>query len=82
MGTPEHLKANPMDQRLSRGGEPMMTNWYNRNPGSGPTDSENQNIDRRMQGLYHQTILGLSLNECNLSRNASAGADKTISAKA
>ena len=31
MGTPAHLKANPMDQRLSRGGEPMMTNWYNRN---------------------------------------------------
>ena len=56
MGTPEHLKANPMDQRLSRGGEPMMTNWYNRNTGSGPTDSENQNIDRRMQGLYHQNL--------------------------
>ena len=34
MGTPEHLKANPMDQRLSRGGEPMMTNWYNRNAGT------------------------------------------------
>ena len=33
MGTPAHLKANPMDQRLSRGGEPMMTNWYNRNAG-------------------------------------------------
>ena len=31
MGTPAHLQANPMDQRLSRGGEPMMTNWYNRN---------------------------------------------------
>ena len=56
MGTPEHLKANPMDQRLSRGGEPMMTNWYNRNAGSGPTDSVNQNIDRRMQGLYHQNL--------------------------
>ena len=28
MGTPAHLKANPMDQRLTRGGEPMMTNWY------------------------------------------------------
>ena len=33
MGTPAHLQANPMDQRLSRGGEPMMTNWYNRNAG-------------------------------------------------
>ena len=33
MGTPAHLKANPMEQRLSRGGEPMMTNWYNRNAG-------------------------------------------------
>ena len=36
MGTPAHLKANPMDQRLSRGGEPMMTNWYNRNAGVAP----------------------------------------------
>ena len=33
MGTPAHLQANPMDQRLSRGGEPLMTNWYNRNAG-------------------------------------------------
>jgi hypothetical protein len=56
MGTPAHLKANPMDQRLGRDGEPMMTNWYNRNAGSGPTDSVNQNIDRRMQGLYHQNL--------------------------
>ena len=28
MGTPAHLKANPMDRQLTRGGEPMMTNWY------------------------------------------------------
>ena len=27
MGTPAHLEANPMDRRLTRGGEPMMTNW-------------------------------------------------------
>ena len=31
MGTPAHLKANPMDRRTNRAGEPMTTNWYNRN---------------------------------------------------
>ena len=33
MGTPAHLKANPMDIRTNRAGEPMTTNWYNRNAG-------------------------------------------------
>ena len=27
MGTPAHLKANPMDRRTNRAGEPMTTNW-------------------------------------------------------
>ena len=27
MGTPAHLKANPMDIRTNRAGEPMTTNW-------------------------------------------------------
>ena len=33
MGTPAHLKANPMDIRTNRAGDPMTTNWYNRNAG-------------------------------------------------
>jgi hypothetical protein len=58
MGTPAHLKANPMDQRLSRGGEPMMTNWYNRNAGSGPADSVNQQQSRAhaMQNLGYPSM--------------------------
>ena len=50
MGTPAHLKANPMDQRLSRGGEPMMTNWYNRNAGGQtPTPVPQQAFSSPMQ---------------------------------
>ena len=35
MGTPAHLKANPMDRRTNRAGEPMETNWAR---GGGPRE--------------------------------------------
>ena len=50
----QRTPTGPNDIRMGRDGEPMMTNWYQ--GGSGPTDSVNQNIDRRMQGLYHQNL--------------------------
>jgi len=52
MGTEAHLKANPMDRRTNRAGEPMTTNWA-RGGGSGPTDSVNQNQSRLQAHLIH-----------------------------
>ena len=51
----QRTPTGPTDIRTGRAGEPMMTNWA-RGGGSGPTDSENQNIDRQMQGLYQQNL--------------------------
>ena len=50
--------TGPNDIRMGRGGEPMMTNWYNRNAGSGPTDSVNQQQSRThaMQNLGYPSM--------------------------
>jgi len=37
MGTEAHLKANPMDRRTNRAGEPMTTNWARGGGGQTPT---------------------------------------------
>ena len=58
MGTEAYLKANPTEQMFSRGGEPMYTKWFDKNAGSGPTDSVNQQQSRAhaMQNLGYPSM--------------------------
>jgi len=60
MGTPAHLKANPMDIRTNRAGEPMTTNWYNRNAGVAPVPEEINSRNRPdvPTGPAHSSVMG------------------------
>ena len=53
MGTKAYLEANPTEQMFSRGGVPLYTKWFDKNAGSGPTDTVNQqeSIAQAMQNL-------------------------------